>query len=128
LFVALAEEGWTQGEVAVAAARRYLGPLFSQADAPDVLVLGCTHFPPLEAAIREVTGPQVAIVDSAATTAGVLAELVAGGSLAAKRLRGRRHFLVTDGEERFARVGPTFLGEPIAPADVERVDLQPAYQ
>jgi hypothetical protein len=30
---------------------------------------------------------------------------------------------VTDGEERFVRVGPVFLGRAIAPAEVERVDL-----
>src|SRR5690606_13090861 len=55
LFVALAEEGWTSGEVVQAAAQRYLQPLFAtQQDAPDVLVLGCTHFPPLAGAIRSV--------------------------------------------------------------------------
>lgn len=124
LFVALAEEGWAESEVALAAARRYLAPLFtSTAQAPDVLVLGCTHFPPLAGAIRAVAAPGVSIVDSAATTAGVLADLIAGSSLAARRGHGRRRFLVTDGEERFARVGPTFLGEPISPQDIERVDL-----
>jgi hypothetical protein len=32
-------------------------------------------------------------------------------------------FLVTDGEEQFARVGPLFLGRPIATGEIERVDL-----
>ena len=46
LFVALAEEGWVTGPVAESIARRYLGRLFAAAGtAPDVLVLGCTHFP-----------------------------------------------------------------------------------
>ena len=47
LFVTLAEEGWVKGEVAEAAAKRYLTPLFKGRDAPDTLVLGCTHFPVL---------------------------------------------------------------------------------
>jgi glutamate racemase len=34
-----------------------------------------------------------------------------------------RLLLATDGAERFARVGGTFLGCSIAPADVEIVDL-----
>ncbi len=125
LFVALAEEGWTTGEVAVATARRYLAPLFAQADsAPDVLVLGCTHFPPLAGVIREVVGESVRIVDSAVTTAGVLAQVLAiRGVVAPAGSTGRVHFLVTDGEERFARVGPVFLGRDIQPADIERVDL-----
>jgi glutamate racemase len=125
LFVALAEEGWTSGEVALATARRYLEPLFSNAAAvPDVLVLGCTHFPPLVGAIREVVGPAVRIVDSAQTTAVALAELLAKRSLLGNRSPGSQRFLVTDGEERFARVGPLFLGATIDAAAIERVDLK----
>jgi glutamate racemase len=125
LFVALAEEGWTGGEVAMATARRYLAPLFEGPDAsPDVLVLGCTHFPPLAGVIRAVAGESVRIVDSAATTAEALAQLLtARGKLAPAGGRGTAHFLVTDGEERFARVGPVFFGRGIRPADIERVDL-----
>jgi glutamate racemase len=125
LFVALAEEGWTGGEVAIATARRYLAPLFERAEsAPDVLVLGCTHFPPLAGVIREVAGASVRIVDSAVTTAGALAQVLATRAVVAPEgSTGRVHFLVTDGEERFARVGPVFLGRGIQPADIERVDL-----
>jgi len=58
LFVALAEEGWTQGPIAEAVARRYLGMLFTSAgDGPDTLVLGCTHFPALAQPIRAVLPP-----------------------------------------------------------------------
>jgi glutamate racemase len=125
LFVALAEEGWTAGAVAEAAAQRYLAPLFADpATAPDVLVLGCTHFPPLMSAIRAVVGESVRIVDSAATTADALATLVEGRSLASGHAHGACRFLVTDGEERFARVGPVFLGGAIKPEAIERIDLQ----
>jgi glutamate racemase len=124
LFVALAEEGWTGGEVALATARRYLAPLFSHdASAPDVLVLGCTHFPPLVDAIREVVGQGVRIVDSAATTASALSQLIQDQNLTSTAGRGATHCLVTDGEDRFARVGPVFFGRVITPADIERVDL-----
>jgi glutamate racemase len=124
LFVALAEEGWTEGEVALATARRYLTPLFAQAAAaPDVLVLGCTHFPPLIDAIRQVAGASVRIVDSAVTTAAALAQLLASTGLGSGNGAGSATFLITDGEERFARVGPTFLGSAIDPQHIERVDL-----
>jgi glutamate racemase len=124
LFVALAEEGWAEGEVAIAAARRYLSPLFADAgSAPDVLVLGCTHFPPLAAAIRAVVGPNVRIVDSAETTAAALAGLIESHGLGSGHAQGACRFLVTDGEERFARVGPTFLRAAIRPEAIERVDL-----
>jgi glutamate racemase len=125
LFVALAEEGWVQGEVAQGVARRYLAPLFeSGAQRPDTLVLGCTHFPPLADAIRAVVGPQVQVVDSAFTSAGVLARLLEARALRTGAAGSRTvRFLVTDGEERFARVGPVFLGQQIEQAAVARVDL-----
>ena len=75
LFVALAEEGWTEGPVVDAVAHRYLDDLFGPAAgaaAPDTLVLGCTHFPVLAPALRAMLGPRVAIVDSAETTAAAL--------------------------------------------------------
>lgn len=74
LFVPLAEEGWMDGPIVEAVARRYLEPLFGKQEAekqasgkqespeqtssdtqrPDCLVLGCTHFPPLAATLAKV--------------------------------------------------------------------------
>jgi glutamate racemase len=125
MFVALAEEGWTSGPVAEAVAHRYLDPLFSADDAPDTLVLGCTHFPILTAAIRAVIPPHVRIVDSAATTAHTLA-----GRMAPQPQRqggagspGRITWLATDDAERFARVGGRFFGQTLSADAVEIVDL-----
>ncbi|HEY5264907.1 MAG TPA: hypothetical protein VIJ37_07930, partial [Steroidobacteraceae bacterium] len=108
-----------------AVARRYLDPIFSADDAPDTLVLGCTHFPVLVSAIREVLPTQVRIVDSAATTAAaVLRELAPMANDAARCAgRGRVTWLATDGAARFARVGSTFLGETVHADAVEIVDL-----
>ncbi len=94
--------------------------------APDTLVLGCTHFPPLTAAIRSVVGPDVAIVDSAATTAVALASLLGLGKTRTLSGSSQVRFLVTDGVERFLRIGPGFLGQPIDPRDLERIDLAPS--
>jgi glutamate racemase len=122
LFVSMAEEGWTEGPIAQAVARRYLEPIFQMSDAPDTLVLGCTHFPALAAAIREVLPPNIRIVDSAATTAAaVLLRLHEGR--AAPGPRGAVSWLATDGATRFARVGSTFLGETLHADAVEIVDL-----
>ncbi len=85
MFVALAEEGWTSGPVAEAVAHRYLDPVFASDDAPDTLVLGCTHFPILTAAIRAVIPPDVRIVDSAATTAQTLVARMAPGRFRVRR-------------------------------------------
>jgi glutamate racemase len=127
LFVALAEEGWTDGPIVEAVARRYLDDLFLGAgpdDRPDTLVLGCTHFPVVAPTLRAVLGPGVAIVDSAATTAAALARLLVEHGLAnAGPGVGSLSLMATDGAARFARVGSTFLGRPLYPAHVEIVDL-----
>jgi glutamate racemase len=132
LFVSLAEEGWTEGPIVEAVARRYLDPIFQGDDAPDTLVLGCTHFPALAAAIRAVLPPQVKIVDSAATTAAAVTQQLHGAAIAAAvacggseadGARGSVAWLATDGAARFARVGSTFLGETLRAEAVEIIDL-----
>ena len=122
LFVSMAEEGWTEGPIAEAVARRYLDPIFQAGDAPDTLVLGCTHFPALAAALRAVLPPQVCIVDSAATTAAAVLGRLDGHS-GARGGRGAVSWLATDGAARFARVGSIFLGETVHAETVEIIDL-----
>ena len=133
LFVSMAEEGWTEGPIAEAVARRYLDPIFQTKDAPDTLVLGCTHFPALAATIRAALPPHVNIVDSAATTtAAVLRQLggaaardgaVSCADRADPAAPGAVRWLATDGAARFARVGSTFLGETLRAEVVEIIDL-----
>jgi glutamate racemase len=131
LFVAMAEEGWTDGAIAEAVARRYLEPIFDRGPSlPDTLVLGCTHFPVLAHAIRAVLPPQVRIVDSAVTTAAAVRGRLlqdrgatAPGETAPAVASGTMTWLATDGAARFARVGSIFLGEPLMAETVEIVDL-----
>jgi len=128
LFVALAEEGWTDGPIVEAVAHRYLDELFAGASAdarPDTLVLGCTHFPVVAPTLRAVLGREVSIVDSAATTAAALAGVLSERGLIrpAASSGGTLTLLATDGAARFARVGSTFLGRALDPARVEIVDI-----
>jgi glutamate racemase len=121
LFVALAEEGWTQGPVPELAARKYLSDMFTADDKPDTLVLGCTHFPVLVEPIGKAVGPGVVLVDSAETVAREIASIVAAAGAAQGPVVHR--FLSTDAPERFARVGTQFFGAPIDADQVELVDL-----
>jgi len=126
LFVALAEEGWTDGELLEQVLRRYLAPL-SSGNQPriDCLVLGCTHFPVLKSAIANVVGDDVCLVDSAATTAAALyQQLDQLGELHPERERtGAIDYLVTDGPDRFARVAGTFFSRAVDRSNVELIDI-----
>jgi glutamate racemase len=59
----------------IALLRRYLEPLL--AAGADTLVLGCTHYPFLRAAIAAITGPEVALIESGAAVARRSASLLA---------------------------------------------------
>lgn len=121
LFVPLAEEGWLTGPVAENVASRYLGDLFTGEDAPDTLLLGCTHFPLFMETLRKTVGPGVNIVDSASATAlSVRRELERLDLLNGSGSPWHR-FLTTDNQKRFEATGGIFLGKSLE--RVELVDL-----
>lgn len=122
LLVALAEEGWSDGDIARSIVRRYL----DEADGPppDTIILGCTHFPLLRETIGEVAADGVVLVDSASTTAAVVRRILdENGTRRRGPSPGSLRLLATDGATRFARVGGLFLGEDLSYRDVEIVDL-----
>jgi glutamate racemase len=81
----------------------YLLPLLAKG--ADTLVLGCTHYPFLRALIREIAGPNIAVIDSSEAVA--------------RQLRHRLdvHRLLADtgreGQERFWSSGDPALAGPI---------------
>ncbi len=115
LFVPLAEEGWTDGDITRRVAESYLEP-FKRAEV-DALVLGCTHYPLLRGVIGDVMGPDVVLVDSAESVAHeVSRRLHDEPALAGPQDepgRGEHHFYVTDAPEPFQVVAERFLGRPI---------------
>jgi glutamate racemase len=113
LFVALAEEGWTQHEQATRLiAHTYLEPFL--ADEVDTLVLGCTHYPILREVIAEVVGPDVTLIDSGEAVAEEVAILLAErNQLRTDETPPESHFYVTDAADRFRRVAERFLGAPL---------------
>ena len=115
LFVPLAEEGWTEGEVPRKIASEYLGEMMEHGI--DTLVLGCTHYPLLRETIATVMGPSAALVDSAEATSKVVAQILT--DMDARNETGPRNidFLVSDAPESFAKTGEAFLG-----ASIERVE------
>ncbi len=123
LLVPLAEEGWTDDDVALAVARRYLAQLFAQDPAIDTLVLGCTHYPLLRGVLarvaRELSGRDVEVVDSATAMADAARDALGSGPN--KRTQaGRLDCFATD-ISRLDELAPRFLGEPVS--SFELVDL-----
>lgn len=114
LLVALAEEGRTDDELATLVLGDYLKGFTDPV--PDVVLLGCTHFPVFRTALQRLL-PHTQILDSAATTASAVKAQLDGVAGDSAGLR----FLATDGLARFQRVGQVFFGAPLT--DARLVDL-----
>ncbi|MGA8274585.1 MAG: glutamate racemase [Candidatus Sulfotelmatobacter sp.] len=129
LLVPLVEEGWVDHPVTEEVASIYLKEAFADGfqDA-DALVLGCTHYPLLKPLLRRAAPLHVSIVDSAHSTAGVVAgrleKLLPPGQAMheERRMHPRLKFFATDSVEKFRRLGERFLGHSID--DVQHVDLK----
>jgi glutamate racemase len=124
MLVSLAEEGWTDGDIADAIVRRYLAAGTDESFTANCIILGCTHFPLLRDTISAIAGDGVEVVDSAVTTAAVVKKaLESTMNLRTGGTAGYLRLLATDGITRFARVGGQFLGTPLEAHDVQLVDL-----
>ena len=120
LFVPLADEGWTEGEITERIAEQYLNPI--KDTGIDVLVLGCTHYPLLKQTIRKVMGNQITLVDSAQETASQIKDILSKENLLNKNnSQSKREFYLTDISDTFLSVAGRFLGEKIA--KIEMVDI-----
>jgi glutamate racemase len=103
LLVPLIEEGLLNDDVTDRVIARYLKPLL--ADGIDTLVLGCTHYPLLSAAIARVLGGEITLVDSAENCATAVQETLDRQSLRSPATgRGELHVALTDSADNFLNV------------------------
>lgn len=108
LLVPLIEEALFDDPITDQVLDRYLDPLL--AEDIDTLVLGCTHYPLLRAAIGRVAGPGVTLVDSAHNCALAVREILAEQTLAAPaRQLGNLQVALTDSTEGFLRTAEEAL-------------------
>lgn len=101
-------------------ARDYLDPL-KRSDI-DTLVLGCTHFPLLEAPIQQAVGGRVRLISSAEETAREVADtLEARGHRADATMPRSELFATTGNAQEFSALGARILGRRME--RVEQVGL-----
>lgn len=119
LFVSLAEEGWWDDAIAHLTAERYLAPL--KEFGVDTVVLACTHYPLLAKTIQKVMGPNVTLINSGISVAGVVErKLVEGDMLSDGTMEATRAFYTSDDAKKFESVASPFLGRGL-PAGTKKV-------
>ncbi len=120
LLVPLIEEGWLDDPISEAIIGRYLEKLVREKI--DTLVLGCTHYPLLRAALKKFVGPGITLVDSADNCALAVRELLKTQKLAAPKARlGRLTVAVTDATNGFLRVAEQGLGLQVGDVQLRTV-------
>ena len=122
-FVEFVESGVTMSPEVFRVAEDYLAPL--KAAGVDTLVLGCTHYPLMSAAIQFVMGPDVALVSSAEETAkDVFRTLVERDLQRTAPTPPTYQFEATgDSSEEFLALARRFLGPEVS--SVELVTTTP---
>lgn len=121
LFVPLAEEGWTNNQVARLTAQAYLQEM--KRHWVDVLILGCTHYPLLKDVIADVMEDNVTLIDSGHEAAAEVAKCLMDKNLLEVASSGEslRRFFVTDSPERFKRVGSRFMATALENVELAKV-------
>ena len=132
LLVPLVEEGWINHPVTDEVLKIYLQEALTEAPKAQTLLLGCTHYPLLEPAIRRTLATlnhPLTIIDSAHATAQAVVAHLATKNPAEKAPANRPTetaknctFYATDSIEKFERLGSAFLGQPVT--RVHHIDLR----
>ncbi|MFY9176558.1 MAG: glutamate racemase [Caldicoprobacterales bacterium] len=121
LFVPIVEEGWSNTQIALLTAERYLDSM--KGNEIDTLLLGCTHFPLLQDTIGKVMGPDVTLVNPAEGTALEVERILRSKNiLNLEGNEGTYNFFVSDLGEKFEDIGGQFLGREIK--CIQKIDIE----
>jgi glutamate racemase len=115
MLVPLAEEGWTDNEIATLTLQSYLSDL--KGKNLDSLILGCTHYPLFRDGIADIlNGTNTRIIDSAESIARMAAELLSDKKMMNRNDSSRQgsfECYVSDKPQRFQQLAERFLGEKV---------------
>jgi len=119
LFVSLAEEGWTEGEIPKLVAKQYLSNLKDKNI--EALILGCTHYPLLYSVIKDVVGNKVTMVEPGKEVALLLEKFLDDNNLRTEG-EGSLKIYLSDIPRNFEQTVENFLGEK--PGEIQLVNLK----
>ena len=117
-FVEFVEAGITSGPELFAVAEGYLKPLKDAG--VDTLILGCTHYPLMSAAIQYVMGRGVTLVSSAAETAYDVYRMLVKHDLQRQSTLAPTYLFEATGDSHseFTRLASRFLGPEVSTVEL----------
>lgn len=123
LLAPMAEEGWTNNQVAKEAIKEYM-KVFEQKEL-EQLILGCTHYPLFEEIIKENLKSEVEIVHTGTKVAKYLKEYLQENDLQNEEKSVPKHEIyLTDIEENFIKVAKNILKNLQMEHKIEKVEIE----
>lgn len=122
-FVPLVESGQLTGAVVQGIVNQTLAPLVERE--VDVLIMGCTHYPLLQAAIQQAMGQRVRLISSAQETARQVQRVLTSERLLSNTASEEHQFFTTGDGTRMWQASSLVLNIPDpSVAHVDLVSLQ----
>ena len=106
MLASMAEEGWTDNEIAYLVIKDYLRNMKDI----DSLILGCTHYPLFEDIIRKVVGENVEIINTGKMVTKEIKEILEKKDMENRQLNESKYQIyLTDTETNFLSVAKNIL-------------------
>lgn len=109
LLAPMAEEGWTNNEIAKLAVSKYLKNINNV----DALILGCTHYPLFEGVIKDVLGNKTEIINTGKTIAEFTKKMLKNKNIENKESNNECKIYLTDIECNFVNVARGLIKEEL---------------
>ena len=125
MFVPLVENGYINEDCGVT--KEIVNEYLSKLDdfAPDVIILGCTHYPLIKNIISKAADEKfgkVKIVDSGRASAHALKSFLYEKGIAKTEGKGVTRYFVSDEPYNFMRISSLFLGEQVE--NISKIDVE----
>lgn len=105
LLAPMAEEGWTENEIAKLTIKEYLKDIRDI----DALILGCTHYPLFEKLIKKELGNNIEIINTGKMVANEIKKYIEQNNLQNSMERSLTEIYLTDTECNFINVAKNIL-------------------
>lgn len=121
LLAPMAEEGWTDNEVAKFTIKEYMKPFKDKKI--DKLILGCTHYPLFTKLIKEELGKDVDIINTGEKLAKYLQKFIINNKLENEESKGNYKIYLTDTECNFIYVAEKLIKNDELIKNIEKIDI-----
>ena len=122
LLAPMAEEGWTDNDVAKYTIKEYMKPFKNQKI--NKLILGCTHYPLFTSLIKEELGKEVEVINTGEKLAQYLQKFMVVNNLKNNLHKdGKYRIYLTDTECNFIHVAGKLIKNDKLIRNIDRIDI-----